>query len=425
MQLRCGKCREALNGEVIFCPFCGAPQNGASTPSATPPPIPQASATAAKPPPIPVTAASSAPFTISVEPEAVTAIKAVPPPLPPPLPPAPPVPPPLPVREPTIAHSPSQAPVPARTPAPPPAPAAAPPPQKKRSGCLGCAGFIVLALAIAGIAAYFYITNWLKQNELAGLNREAIAHIAAGDIVSADAAIQKIRTLDGKSAFISANTAKIAATKRDAVEAIKKSQTALRDRDLAAARDTLLKAAKLDRTNALLVTQDTAINAKEKLRDQALEAMRKCLSVNDFACGKTQAGNATRIDKSFDAVAEFTKAEVAYRDAQNNPIQSGVTSFLEAAATALVRAATEPSPSTPSPANTPSASPKAPRTGGSALPDCDQLLLQSKNAQQNRRHDEAVQTAEAALNFSPACAGAQEQLDAALTARRRAKQLAR
>ncbi len=422
MQLRCEKCREALNGEVVFCPFCGAPQNGASTPSATPPPIPQS---AAKPPPIPVTAVASAPFTISAEPEAVVAIKAVPPPLHPasPAPSAPPVPPPLPVREPTIA--PSQAPVPAFTPAPPPTPAPAPPPQKKRSGCLGCAGFIVLALAIAGIAAYFYITNWLKQNELAGLNRETIAHIAAGDIVSADAAIEKIRTLDGKSAFISANTTKIATAKRDAVEAIKKSQTALRDRDLAAARDTLLKAAKLDRTNALLVTQDTAIKAREKLRDQALEAMRKCLSANDFACGKTQAGNATRIDKSFDAMAEFTKAEIAYRDAQNNPIQSGVTSFLEAAATALVRAATEPSPSAPSPANTPSAAPKTPRSGASALPDCDQLLLQSKNAQQNRRHDEAVQTAEAALNFSPACAGAQEQLDAALNARRRAKQFTR
>ena len=306
-----------------------------------------------------------------------------------------------------------------------PAPTPATPPPKKRSGCLGCAGFIVLALAIAGIAAYFYITNWLKQNELAGLNREATAHIAAGDIVSADAAIEKIRALDGKSAFISANTTKISVAKRDAIDAIKKSQTALRDRDLAAARGTLLKAGKLDRTNALLQTQDTAIKAREKVRDQALEAMRKCLSVNDFACSKTQAANATRIDKSYDATAEFTKAEVAYRVAQNNPIQSGVTSFLEAAATALVRAATDSSPSTPNPANTPSVAPKAPRAGGSALPDCDQLLLQSTNARQNRRHDEAVQTAEAALNFSPACAGAQEALDAALTARRRARQFTR
>ncbi len=300
---------------------------------------------------------------------------------------------------------------------------------------MGCAGFVVLALAIAGIAAYFYIANWLKQSELAGLNREALTYIAAGDIANADATIEKIRTLDGKSAFITANTTKVAATKRDAVEAIKKSQTALRDRDLAAARAALLKAAKLDRTNALLQTQDTAIKAREKLRDQALGAMRKCLGVNDFACGKTQANNAMRIDKSYDALAEFTKAEVAYREAQNNPIQTGLSNILEAAATALVRAATDPRtdsktdapPNTnrASPINPPAIAPKPPRTGGSALPDCDQLLLQSKNAKQNRRFDEAVQTAEAALAFSPACEGAQEVLDAAIVARRRAKQLAR
>ena len=140
-----------------------------------------------------------------------------------------------------------------------------------------------------------------------------------------------------------------------------------------------------------------------------------------------------RIDKSYDAMAEFTKAEVAYREAQNNPIQAGITTglgtILEAAANAIVRAATDKSdplpqaaPPSATPQNLPGNAPKSPKTGGSALPDCDQLILRSKNARQNRRFEEAVQAAETAVAYSPACEGAQEVLDAALTARRRAKQ---
>jgi hypothetical protein len=288
---------------------------------------------------------------------------------------------------------------------------------------MGCAGFALLGLVIAIVAGYFYISNWIKHVELDDLNTTTQTYIAAGDIANAEASIEKIRVLDAESNFIRANTEKIIAARKSAAEALKKSQTALLNRDLAAARVALSSAAKLDRTATQLTTQDNAIKAREKLRDQALEAMRKCLSVNDFACGKTQANNATRIDKSFDALAEFTKAEVAYRDAQNNPPQSGWNTILEAAANAIVRAATDKgdtnSPLPPARTTSP------PRVGTNALPDCDQLLLQSKNAKQNRRYDEAVQTAEAALAFSPVCEGAQEALDSALTARRRAKQLAR
>ncbi len=425
MQLQCAKCREPLSGKVLFCPFCGAPQETGRTttndkPSSKPAPSPD---NAHKPPPIPLQPLESAvPSPIpateglgNTTPARTSA--AVPPPIPvatPPTATTAPVAPNLPV-------SPSSSSASSSSSSLPPSP---PPKEQKSNGCLGCAGFAVLALAIAAIAGYFYITSWLKKIELAELNVATQAYITAGDITNAEAAIEKIRNLDAESSLIRTNTEKIIAARKSAVDALKKSQSALQNRDLNTARAALASAAKLDRTTPQLTTQDTAIKAREKLRDQALEAMRKCLGVNDFACGKTQANNASRIDKSFDAMAEFTKAEVAYRDAQNNPIQSGWNTILEATANAIVRAATDKG-DTNSPPSPPARATNPPRTSASALPDCDQLLLQSKNAKQNRRYDEAVQTAEAALAFSPVCEGAQEALDSALTARRRAKQLAR
>jgi tetratricopeptide (TPR) repeat protein len=286
-----------------------------------------------------------------------------------------------------------------------------PPPPRPRLAFLK----LLIGASVLMGGAYLAFSAYQSHLKSAELQRfiddrimRANASIDGGHLKEADALVTELLARQGDNAVALSLRDRIAAIRKEASSQAASARRSLAQRDVTSARRAAEIVRQRDADSAEYVRLNADLVPREQERDRLLEDARRCASNGDRACALTLIERALQVDRESPVKEIWGMVGV-----QVEPPPAAATPS-PAPATRVVTHPPEVAEPSPAPAQRAVARPPVVAPAPSLSLDqekaveCAAYVRNGRRALQNKAYDQAIASADDALNSLPNCPGARE-----------------